>query len=457
MIRLFNVYYPVRTLVLLIGEALIVWSSFLLGAWYAFRQDSYLVLNYEGGYVKIFAVTALVLLCSHWFDLYDTARLSSRAELYFRLLMVPGLLAFVLAGVSYIRPNYLLGNGSSAVGLVILTVALFGWRIGFTWLVQLPILIERVYVLGTGERAQRLVQGLRQNPEIGVEIASWTGKLEGAVTRESVAVHLMDVVRKQKVHRVIVAMPDRRGTIPMQELLDLRMQGVKIEEAASWLERISGKIEVENLYPSWLVFGEGFRRSTVFRLVRRGVSVVISMIGLVFALPLMPLIVVAIRLDSEGPVLYKQTRVGKGGRNFNVVKFRTMRVDAEALSGPQWAGDNDPRITRVGRFLRSSRLDEIPQLWCVLRGDMAFVGPRPERPEFVEWLSREIPYYSVRHMVRPGLTGWAQIKYKYGSTVEDAREKLQYDLYYMKNASIGLDLMIMFQTVKTVLLKRGAQ
>ena len=457
MIRLFNVYYPVRTLVLLVGEALIVWTSFLLGAVYAFRQDSYLVLNYEGGYYKILVVTILVLLCSHWFDLYDTARLNTRGELYFRLLMVPGLLAFVLAAVSYIRPDFLLGNGSSAVGLLILTVALFGWRIGFTWLIQLPILVERVYVLGTGERAQRLVQGLRQNPEIGVEIVSWTGKLEGAVTRDSVAVHLLDIVRTQKVHRVIVAMPDRRGTIPMQELLDLRMQGVKIEEAASWLERISGKIEVENLYPSWLVFGEGFRRSTAFRLVRRGVSVVISLVGLILAVPMFPLIVLAIRLDSKGPVFYTQTRVGKGGRLFNVVKFRTMRNDAEALSGPQWAGNNDPRVTRVGKFLRYSRLDEIPQLWCVLKGDMAFVGPRPERPEFVEWLSREIPYYGVRHMVRPGLTGWAQVKYKYGSTVEDAREKLQYDLFYMKNASIGLDLLIMFQTIKTVLLSRGAQ
>ena len=457
MIRLFNVYYPIRTLVLLVGEALIVWTSFLLGAVYAFRQDSYLVLNYEGGYYKILVVTILVLLCSHWFDLYDTARLNTRGELYFRLLMVPGLLAFVLAAVSYIRPDFLLGNGSSAVGLLILTVGLFGWRIGFTWLIQLPILVERVYVLGTGERALRLVQGLRQNPEIGVEIVSWTGKLEGAVTRDSVAVHLLDVVRTQKVHRVIVAMPDRRGTIPMQELLDLRMQGVKIEEAASWLERISGKIEVENLYPSWLVFGEGFRRSTPFQLVRRVISIVISLVGLILALPLFPLIVLAIRLDSKGPVFYTQTRVGKGGRLFNVVKFRTMRNDAEALSGPQWAGNNDPRVTRVGKFLRYSRLDEIPQLWCVLKGDMAFVGPRPERPEFVEWLSREIPYYGVRHMVRPGLTGWAQVKYKYGSTVEDAREKLQYDLFYMKNASIGLDLLIMFQTIKTVLLSRGAQ
>ena len=457
MIRLFNVYIPVRTLVLLIGEALIVWTSFLLGAVYELREDSYLVLNYEGGYFKIFGVTVLVLLCSHWLDLYDTARLNTKGELYFRLLMVPGVLAFVLAGVAYVRPDYLLGSGSSAVGLLILTVALFGWRLGFAWLVQLPILVERVYVLGTGERAQRVVLGLRQNPEIGVEIASWTGKMEGAVTRDSVAAHLMEVVHRQRVHRVIVAMPDRRGTIPMPELLQLRMRGVKIEEATSWLEKISGKIEVENLYPSWLVFGEGFRRSTAFIVVRRTVSIVISLTGLVLALPLFPLIMLAIRLDSKGPVFYTQTRVGKAGRIFKVVKFRTMRLDAEAASGPQWAGDNDPRVTRVGRFLRSSRLDEIPQLWCVLKGDMAFVGPRPERPEFIEWLSKEIPYYGVRHMVRPGLTGWAQVKYKYGSTVEDSREKLQYDLFYIKNASIGLDLLIMFLTVKTVLLRRGAQ
>jgi sugar transferase (PEP-CTERM system associated) len=455
-IRLFNVYYPVRTLILLVGEALIVCASLLLGAVLELRDDSYLVLNYEGGYKQIFVVTALVLLCSYWFDLYDTARLTTKGELFFRLLLVPGLLAFVLAGVSYFRPNYLLGNGASELGLLILTVAMIGWRLGFGWLVQLPILVERIYVLGTGERAQRLVQGLRQNPDLGVEVASWTGKLEGAVTRDSVATHLLEVVRQQKVHRVIVAMPDRRGTIPMRELLDLRMQGVKIEEATSWLEKMSGKIEVENLYPSWLIFADGFRRSSTFIVVRRALSIGISLVGLVLSAPLWPIVMMIIKFDSKGPVFYTQRRVGKGGHIFNVVKFRTMRQDAEA-GGPQWAGLNDPRITKVGRFLRSSRLDEIPQLWCVLNGDMAFVGPRPERPEFVESLTREIPFYGVRHMVRPGLTGWAQIKYKYGSTVQDAIEKLQYDLFYIKNASIGLDLLIMFQTIKTVLLRRGAQ
>jgi sugar transferase (PEP-CTERM system associated) len=457
LIRLFHVYYPIRTLILLLGEALIVWTSFLVAAVLVLREDSYLVLNYEGGYIKLFIFTGVVLLCSHWFDLYDTARLNTRGELYFRLLMVPGLLAFVTAGISYVRPGLLLGGGSTALGLFIVALALFGWRLGYGWLVQLPMLVERVYVLGTGERAQHLVQGLRQNPETGVEIASWTGKLEGAVTRESVAAHLMEVVKTQKVHRVIVAMPDRRGTIPMPELLELRMQGVKIEEATSWLEKISGKIEVENLNPSWIVFNEGFRRGPGFVIARRILSVIISLIGLILTLPLLPFILLAIRLDSKGPVFYTQTRVGKTGRLFKVVKFRTMRQDAEAANGPQWAGNNDPRVTRVGKFLRTSRLDEIPQLWCVLKGDMAFVGPRPERPEFIEWLSKEIPYYGVRHMVRPGVTGWAQIKYKYGSTVEDAREKLQYDLFYIKNASIGLDLLIMFQTIKTVLLLRGAQ
>jgi sugar transferase (PEP-CTERM system associated) len=457
LIRLFNVYFPVRTLVLLIGEALIVWTSFLLGAWIELGGDTHKVLIDERGWYKIFAVTALVLLCSHWLDLYDTARLNTKGELYFRLLMLPGVLALILACVAYIRPDYLSGSGSSAIGLLILTVALVGWRVGFAWLVQLPILVERVYVLGTGDRAQRVVQGLRQDPELGVEIANWTGKMEGAVTRESVAAHLMEAVHNQKINRVIVAMPDRRGTIPMRELLDLRMKGVKIEEATSWLEKISGKIEVENLYPSWLVYGQGFRRSPAFTLARRVLSVVISSIGLILALPLLPFIILAIRLDSKGPVFYTQARVGKAGRVFKVVKFRTMRQDAEAASGPQWAGDKDPRVTRVGKFLRSSRLDEIPQLWCVLKGDMAFVGPRPERPEFIAWLSKEIPYYGVRHMVRPGLTGWAQVKYKYGSTVQDSREKLQYDLFYIKNASIGLDLLIMFQTVKTVLLRRGAQ
>jgi sugar transferase (PEP-CTERM system associated) len=277
------------------------------------------------------------------------------------------------------------------------------------------------------------------------------------LTREGLASDLMDHVEHEVVHRVIVAMDDRRDVMPMPELLRLRLQGVHIEDATSWLEKISGRIEVDQLYPSWIIFAKGFRFSSAFRLTRRLLNFIVSLIGLLCALPLIPLIILAIKCDSPGPVFYRQKRVGRLGEKFDCFKFRTMIQDAEADTGPTWADDKDSRITRIGRFLRSSRLDEIPQLWCVLKGDMAFVGPRPERPEFVDWLTKEIPYYNVRHMVRPGITGWAQVRYKYGNTVEDAKEKLQHDLFYIKNASIPLDVLIMLQTIKIVTLGRGAQ
>lgn len=457
MIRLFNVYYPVRTLVLLAVETTVVFVSFLLGVLLAFPDDRYIVLNYQGGYTKVLIATAVVLICSHWFDLYNAQQFDAKGEMYFRLFLVPGLFALFLSLVGWFFPEVLPGNNASLIALVLLTIGLVAWRAAYGWLVRQPLMQEKVYVLGTGERAQRLVQGLRQRKELGVDVIGWTGNVEGAVTRESTAAHLMELADAHKVHRVIVAMPDRRGTFPMQELLQLRLNGVRIEESTSWLEKISGRIEVEQLYPSWLIFADGFRFSSSFNLMRRMLSTFMSLSLLLVVLPLLPFIILAIKLDSKGPVVYRQKRVGRAGHTFYCYKFRTMRQDAEADTGPTWAGDDDPRITRVGKFLRTSRIDEIPQLWCVFKGDMAFVGPRPERPEFVEWLTKEIPYYGVRHAVRPGITGWAQVRYKYGNTVEDAKEKLQYDLFYIKNASLGLDILIMFQTIKIVLLGRGAQ
>jgi sugar transferase (PEP-CTERM system associated) len=308
-----------------------------------------------------------------------------------------------------------------------------------------------------GERAQRLINGLRSRPELGVQVAGWSGNVEGALTREAIASHLMSLIEQKHVHRVIVAMPDRRGTLPVLEMLQLRLHGITIEEATSWLEKITGRIEVDNLYPSWLIFAEGFRFSSTFMLLRRLISIVASGILLLLVLPLIPLVMLAVKLSSPGPAFYRQQRVGLGGKVFYCYKFRTMRQDAEADTGPTWALDDDPRITEIGKFLRLSRLDEIPQLWCVLKGDMGFVGPRPERPEFVEMLAKEIPFYRVRNAVRPGITGWAQIRYKYSNTIEDSKEKLQYDLYYIKNMSLGLDLMIMVETIKIVLLGRGAR
>ncbi|HST12253.1 MAG TPA: TIGR03013 family XrtA/PEP-CTERM system glycosyltransferase [Terriglobales bacterium] len=457
MIRLFNVYYPVRALVLLAVETMVVFTSFLLGMMLAFPDDRYIVLNYEYGYLKVIVATLVVLICSHWFDLYDSSRFEAKCEMYFRLFLVPGLLALMLSLVGWFFPQVLPGNNASLIGLVLVTIGLVVWRAVYGWLVQQPFMQEKVYVLGTGDRAQRLVQGLRQRRELGVDVIGWSGNVEGALTRESAAAHLMEVASSQRVHRVIVAMPDRRGTFPVQELLELRLNGVRIEEATSWLEKISGRIEVEQLYPSWLIFADGFRFSTSFNLMRRALSMTVSLVLLLVVLPFLPFVMLAIKLDSKGPILYRQKRVGRAGSTFFCYKFRTMRQDAEADTGPTWAGDDDPRITRFGKFLRSSRIDEIPQLWCVFKGHMGFVGPRPERPEFVEWLTKEIPYYGVRHAVRPGITGWAQVRYKYGNTIEDAKEKLQYDLFYIKNASLGLDILIMFQTIKIVLLGRGAQ
>jgi len=452
-IRLFKVYYPLRTLVLLAGEALIVWVSFVLGTMLR-SQDSWLLLNVEGGYLKILAVTGIVLLLSHWLDLYDASSLDKNWEQGLRILVVMGFVALALSAVGFLFPGFMPG---ALLGLIILTITLFCWRGAYSWMVKQPFLRERVYVLGTGERAERLVRGLRQRSTLGIEVVGWTGSIEGELTRESVVSDLLSQARGAGVHRVIVAMPDRRGTLPVEELLDLRLEGVRVEEATSWLEKISGRIEVEQLYPSWLIFAEGLRFSAAFRVLRRVLNFSVALIALLVSLPLLPFIVLAVKLGSPGPALYRQQRVGRRGKVFYCYKFRTMRQDAEADTGATWAADDDPRITRVGKFLRASRLDEIPQLWCVLKGDMHFVGPRPERPEFVEWLSKEIPYYVVRHMVRPGITGWAQVQYKYGNTPEDAREKLQYDLFYIKNASIGLDVLIMFQTIKIVLLGRGAQ
>ena len=457
MIRLFRVYYPLRALVLLAVEALIVWLSFVVGTTLQNQENWWLLLNVEGGYLKILGLTAIVLLFSHWLDLYDTSVLGAKWDQIFRILLVLGFVALGLSVVGFLFPQFLPGNGSLLAGIVILTFTLFLWRIAYAWIVQQPYFRQRVYVLGTGERAQRLLNGLRQRTGLGIDVVGWTGNIEGELTRDSVASHLMSVVRERGVHRVIVAMPDRRGTLPVEELLALRLSQIKVEEATSWLERITGRIEVEQLYPSWLIFADGFRFSAFNRMLRRAANLVAAFIGLIFTLPILPLVALAVKFSSPGPVFYHQKRVGRGGKTFFCCKFRTMRQDAEADTGATWATDNDPRITRVGKFLRSSRLDEIPQLWCVLKGDMHFVGPRPERPEFVEWLSKEIPYYGVRHTVRPGITGWAQVQYKYGNTLDDAREKLQHDLFYIKNASLGLDFWIVFQTVKIVLLGRGAK
>jgi sugar transferase (PEP-CTERM system associated) len=300
--------------------------------------------------------------------------------------------------------------------------------------------------------------------ELGVEIAGFIdpnpARVGTPLLNPGIVGTIEDIpriVRANNVDRVVVSLGDARGTLPMDKLLEMKLEGVTFDHLASVYEQYTGKIAVENLRPSWLIFSDGFRKSRFLGTVKRMMDIVCASLGLVLAAPLMVLATIAIRVTSKGPVLYHQQRVGKNGHIFTVHKFRSMRVDAEAATGPVWASkDGDPRVTPIGTFLRRSRLDEVPQLWNVLKGDMSFVGPRPERPEFVEALTKEIAFYGQRHIVRPGITGWAQVRYTYGATTEDALQKLQFDLYYIKNLSIALDLFIIFETVKTVVLRKGA-
>jgi sugar transferase (PEP-CTERM system associated) len=266
------------------------------------------------------------------------------------------------------------------------------------------------------------------------------------------------MIRRTGADRIVVSLPDARGKLPMRELLDVRLRAnVTFDHLASAYERYTGKIAIESLRPSWFIFSSGFRKTRPLLLAKRALDVALALTGLVVTAPFVFGAALLVRLTSPGAVLYSQERVGLNGRVFTIYKLRTMRADAEAATGPVWSTPNDPRVTPIGRVLRQTRLDELPQLWNVLRGEMSIVGPRPERPEFVAQLRTVIPFFDQRHVLKPGLTGWAQVRHAYAASVEDAVEKLQYDLYYVKNLSLWLDLVILAETVKTVVRQRGAR
>jgi sugar transferase (PEP-CTERM system associated) len=389
--------------------------------------------------------------------LYGPRRTSASWEIYFRLLLVLSVLSFVLAGIVYLLPDLDIGPYVLIAGVSLLTLVLVVWRWAYEWIIVLPVFRERVYVLGSGERARAVVELLRGSRDAGMEVVDWQSESKDHGGLDLFAAKLRAFrTHRPSIDRVIVAMEDRREAMPVRELLELRVRGVIIENSSALMERLSGKLPLDGLNPSTLIFTEGFRMSPLQQLFRRLLSFIVSLIALIICLPFIPLIILMVRLSSPGPIFFSQTRVGQRGRLFTAYKFRTMREDAEA-QGAVWAAKDDPRVTSIGRFMRGTRLDEIPQLWNVLRGEMAFVGPRPERPEFVQWLSQEIPFYDLRHMIRPGITGWAQVRYRYGASLEETRRKLEYDLYYVKHQSIGLDLLIMFETIKTIILRRGAQ
>jgi sugar transferase (PEP-CTERM system associated) len=455
--QVFNRHVSARCLTAVACEMLLISAAMLLAAQARGALSSALSALWKVG-----LATAVCVACFYYHDLYDLTVVQSRVELVMRIVRAAGTAAIALGAVLMLVPAFEIGHGIFLMSLGLLLVVVPAWRLAFDGLARNSHLEERLLVVGTSPIAQLVAATVRGQHAFAYRIV---GSVTDSGVPESIdpgvpvlgtIADVSRLVRDHRIDRVIVCLSDRRGRLPVQELLHAKLSGVGIEDAATTYERMTGKILADGLLPSWLIFSDGFRARRGTHAIKRVLDVVLATAGLVLAAPLMLVTAAAVWLDSPGPILYKQERVGWRGQPFVLYKFRSMRSDAEQGT-PVWAASNDSRTTRVGRFIRITRLDELPQLVNVLRGDMSFVGPRPERPFFVDQLSSAIPLYAERHAVKPGVTGWAQVKYRYGSSVEDAMEKLRYDLYYIKHLSIAFDLTIVIDTVKVILSGKGAR
>jgi sugar transferase (PEP-CTERM system associated) len=453
-----------RTLCLVAFEGAMVYGCGLAAISMRFGAEAGIVLSSGRGWLKILLLIGVVQTAFYLFDLYDLNLIRQVTVLILRISQALGVAAIVLALIFYALPQMMLGRGVFLVSLLLMLAAMMGWRLVAIWLLGHPRLTERVLILGTERGAIDLAREVLARRGDGYEIVGFVGEdpkligqslinpcVVGAVTE------LEEVTKRYRVDRIVVALPDGPGRLPLDPLLNLRIRDkIAVEESASFYERLTGKIGTERLEPSRLIFADIARWSFLYHRGRRLMDLALALIGLLCSLPVMVLTAIAIRLDSPGPIFYTQERVGLHNRRFKITKFRSMRTDAEP-DGPVWAAATDSRVTRVGRLIRKMRIDELPQFVSVLRGEMSLIGPRPERPEFVAQLEKLIPYYSQRHLVKPGLTGWAQICYPYGASFEDAREKHLYDLYYIKNQSFILDAIILLETVRIVLFGRLAR
>jgi sugar transferase (PEP-CTERM system associated) len=427
-------------------------------------EDAPYELIVRGGYFKAAFATVFCLAAFYLFDLYDFIVMHDRRELVLRLIQALGMAWIALAISFYAYPGLMLGRSVSLIALPLALGLMVGWRISIHWLLGHPDIGERILIVGSGKLAVEVAREALSRPDAGFRIVGFVGTDSELLGKSLInprviglTEHLDEIVKREGIDRIVVAMGERRGQLPTDKLLQLSLAGhVTIEEGATFYERVTGRVSLNMIRPSWLIFTGRGRQARSAALVRTAAHRLVALIGAILSLPIVVVTAILVKLDSRGPVFYKQERVGKNGRNFVLTKFRSMRVDAEE-SGPVWASKGDDRTTRVGRIIRKIRVDEIPQFWNILCGEMSFVGPRPERPHFVSQLAQEIPYYEQRHLIAPGLTGWAQIKYPYGASIEDARQKLQYDLFYIKNHSLILDVIILFETIKIILFGRGAQ
>jgi sugar transferase (PEP-CTERM system associated) len=464
MVKVLNQYFPGRVILLIFAEnALIV-----LGVWVAVSLYlglfSFALFYDPAIWSRALLISLIYQVCFYFNDLYDLKSLTSRLEIALRLLRTFGIASLVLAFLYLFVPETRLGSGVVEVSAIAIILAVLLWRVLVEWFNRVYAPGDRILIVGTGPHAQSLASQVAKRPDLHMQVMGLVSEdgLGAKTSSSSLAClgsldGLDQIAAEVKPDRIVIAVEERRKQLPMDVLLRLRLRGTSVEHASALYEKLTGRIPIDSIQPSAVVFSEVFRSSVRAIRYRRAISAAGSLLGLVLLSPLMALIAIGIKLDSRGPVFYRQERVGLDGGTFEMLKFRSMRIDAESATGPVWAQKQDSRVTRAGRVLRKLRLDELPQLVNVFRGELNFIGPRPERPHFVKMLEQQIPFYDVRHVIRPGVTGWAQVSCPYGSTWEENKEKFEYDMFYLKNMSFSLDLVILFETLKIAMHGRGAR
>ncbi|MCF8023984.1 MAG: TIGR03013 family PEP-CTERM/XrtA system glycosyltransferase [Desulfobacteraceae bacterium] len=457
---IFQKYYPWRNLLFVFSEGALIFIiiNCVFVSWAGAAEYSEFLFQYL---FRAFVVTFVFQLCFYYFDLYDHTIIPMFSDHLLKVIQTFGFGCIILAFVYFLFPRLAISGRIFWSGIFAVGLAVLFWRFTYFRLLEHRMFDQPVALVGTGWFAGRIVSAIEDRKDSGHKVVAFVGdRASPGVTKDAPVFEkisdIFDLCERRAVEKVVLAMDERRGKMPMNELIQLKFMGIEILEAVGFYEQLTGKILVEKVDPSWMLFSEGFYMGRMTRMLKRIVDILAASGMLLVSLPVLLISAVVIKLESPGGVFYLQQRVGKKDRVFNIIKFRSMREDAEK-DGPVWAARQDSRVTRFGGFMRKTRIDELPQLINVLRGDMSFVGPRPERPVFVSELAQKIPFYSIRHSVRPGITGWAQIYYPYGASSEDALRKLEYDLYYIKNLSIGMDLATIFQTVKVVLFQKGSR
>ncbi|MBU1193732.1 MAG: sugar transferase [Proteobacteria bacterium] len=464
MLRLLKQYFPIRNILFIIFEGSVIFGSVCLSFMILTRFDLSLVdLTL---FLKIGLITFICQTCLYYNDLYDFEIAVSIPEASIRLLQALGVTSIALAIIYFLFPIVIIDQKIFILSIIFLFVFIIGWRVVYIWILNKGFFNESIILMGSTSLALDIIDTIENTIDCGYKIALLIPDSEKDEIDESIKNKIPVVYNKNNlcatalemdVKKIVVALKEKRGSFPTKELLNCRTEGLEVLEGSSFYEMLTGKLLVTTINPSWLIFSEGFRKSKFKTFIKRLEDIILSLIMLVLLSPVLALTAILIKIDSRGPVLFSQDRVGQNKKEYMMHKFRSMVVDAEKKTGPVWAQADDDRITRVGRVIRKFRIDELPQLWDVLLGKMSMVGPRPERKYFTDELEKQVPYYTERFKVKPGLTGWAQVSYGYGATLEDTIEKLNYDLFYIKNLSIPMDIVIILRTVKTVLFGKGAR